>query len=161
MNRRSVFLGQLSDMWGWFIFFVGMIMWFIIFTVASENLEYNLGDQQAYLEDKTELINMLQTPSSDDLNLADEIVFAVANSQQLDLQAKQTLDEILNSIYGRQDNVCWTLWYTSSLTEEPGNILANIDCPSDKNILFDQSVILPSQSYRPIKIRLAVLGYKE
>ena len=74
MNRKAVFLGLFTDMLGWFIFFVGMLGWFVAFSLSSSSTTFDISSQGAYLQDKSILINILETPSTNNINIADEII---------------------------------------------------------------------------------------
>ena len=147
-------MGMFMDIMGWFLFFLGMLVWFIAFTVSSSNIVYDISDQGGYIEDKSVLINILETPATESTDIADEIILAINNKET---KAKEEIDKILNSVYGRANKVCWTLWHYE---EDSQKNLLNVECNSKKQILFDQETTLPYLPHgQPIKIRLAILGY--
>ncbi len=152
MNKKAFFLGLFADMLGWLIFFLGIAVWFI-FTISPNALKYDISSHGAYLEDKTVLINILETPVTGNTNVGDEILLSIFNGET---QVKGEIDQILNSIYGRANKVCWGLWYYEG---DERKSLMGVDCIK-KEILYEGETLLPaSLDSDPIKIRLAVLGY--
>jgi hypothetical protein len=154
-NNKKAFLSLTADMLGWIIFFIGMIVWFLIFTVTQSTIKYDITSQGAYVEDKAILINILQSPVAENTNVADEIIISILQNKQT--KAKDEIDKILNSIYGRADKVCWALWYKENNIEKT---LFDVECTKKKQVLFNQETKIPSPQ-KPIDIRLAVLGYRE
>jgi hypothetical protein len=156
MNRKAFFMGLFSDLLGWLILFLGVFVLLMIVSMSESGIKYDISAQGGYIADKSVLINILQTPVSESTNIADEILFSI---ERRDSKAKEEIDGILNYIYGRADKVCWALWRIEDGKQVP---VMDVSCNGEKKILFDQDAILPrSLDAEPVRIRLAVLGYKK
>ena len=108
MNKKAVFLGLMADIWGWIIFFLGVLFWIMIYMLFSNNITSELTGESAYLNDNAQIISFLQTHTDNGI-LADLIALTYHTKQ--DTQLKPAMNTVLNSIYGRAKPVCWSLWY--------------------------------------------------
>jgi hypothetical protein len=157
MNKKAVIMSLPADMLGWIIFFAGIIVWVIFFNLLHTNMKYDIGGIGKNIDDQTMMINMLHTPLRDNLAIADGIVLSI-NGQE-NYHTQETIDFVLNSIYGRNKKVCWQLYYFQNNIKKN---LMSVSCVGDKQILFEQEEILPSfVDSMPVKIKLIVLGYSE
>ena len=147
MNKKGKFLGLVSDFIGWFILFLVGATFFILFSFSSGKIVVDIHGEKFAAEDT--MLTILRTPVNN-YNVADGIVM-LANGQT-DTATIETIDKILNSIYGQANKVCWGLWNADIL-------LHAVDCKGEKEEIFEGSATIPSPN--PIDIRLAVLGYRE
>lgn len=154
MNKKAVFMGLMTDIWGWFILFLGIIFWIMVFMLLGHDVTYEIKGETAYLTDNGQFLTFLRTPV-DDLIIADLIVGAYETGENERL--KTELNNILNSIYGRAKPVCWKLWYYE---DNDKKLLAEEECKKKENI-FDARTTIPLHNPESIDIRLNVLGYKE
>ena len=157
-NKKGFFMSLVTDMWGWFIFFLGILFWLFIFMVLSKGITYEIQEKTAYLSDDGILLAYLRTPVTEKENIADLIVAAYQGADKEKL--KEELNKILNHVYGRAKPVCWKLWYYE---RDSKKLLVEEECGSEKNELFDAEAIMPlphNLKDKKIKIKLAVLGYK-
>ena len=152
MNKKAVFLGLFVDMLGWFIFFVGIVTWFFLFSFLSGDIVYEIESEKGYLSDN--IIQTILETETENGQLSDEIILAI-NNQPLE-GTEERIDQILNLVYGRANKVCWGIWYYKDNNQ---NTLYGVDC-NKKNILFDQTInLLNPKTKKSEKIRLAILGY--
>lgn len=152
-DKKAFFLGLFSDMLGWFIFFLGMVIWFVVFGLSTSDIVYEINTDSFYLEDKTVLTNILQTPLTEDSNVADGIIEKIYGKKN---NLKSDLDRIINNIYGRTNKACWTLWYYKE--DEKKNLVSTM-CTGSKQVLFDQKAKIPGH-LSPIEIRLTIFNQK-
>lgn len=157
-NKKGFFMSLVIDMWGWFIFFLGILFWLFIFMALSKGITYEIQEKTAYLSDDSILLAYLRTPVTEKENIADLIVTAYrgANKEKL----KEELNKILNQVYGRAKPVCWKLWYYE---KDSKKLLVEEECGSEKNELFNAETIMPlpyNMEDKAIKIKLVILGYK-
>ena len=158
MNKKAIFFGLFTDMTGWLIFFIGMIAWFLIFSLALSDVKHDISADGVYMDDKSMLINILQTPIEDSTNVADEIIMSINRNRENPL-LKEGIDSILNGVYGRAKPVCWARWYYTGNTKKT---LMDVECMGKKKELFDETTFLPFlPNEGPIEIKLTVLGYAE
>jgi hypothetical protein len=91
------------------------------------------------------------------MTLADNILIAIKTNNPNPVQAD--LAQIMDSVYGRAQPSCWTLWY---YVNDEKKALASVDCKGRKSVIFDEETLLPAAaSEAPIKIRLTVTGYTQ
>ena len=157
-NKKGFFMSLVTDMWGWFIFFLGILFWLFIFMVLSKGITYEIQEKTAYLSDDGILLAYLRTSVTEKENIADLIVAAYQGADKEKL--KEELNKILNHVYGRAKPVCWKLWYYE---KDSKKLLVEEECGSEKNELFDAETIMPlpyHQEDKTIKIKLVILGYK-
>ena len=147
-------MGLMTDVWGWFILFIGIIFWIMVFVLFKHNVAYEIEGETAYLKDNGQFLTFLNSPS-DNTNIADLISRAYETGDNGILNGE--LNNLLNSIYGRAKHVCWKLWYYEG---EDKKLLAEEDCETRKNI-FDARTTIPLHNSDVMDIRLNVLGYKE
>jgi hypothetical protein len=150
MDKKAFFMGFFLDIWGWIIFFVGMVVWFLIFTLSSDQVTIEVDAVSGYTQDPTTLIAILETPVSGSTTIADHVRLELEGRSS---QLKDEMDRAVNSIYGRADKVCWKLW-------QEDNLLAQVECTGEKQELLNQEVPFPRKEGKT-SMRLAVLGYQK
>ena len=158
MNKKGVFLQFPLDVWGWFVFFLGLLVWIILFTLVKTDFAAEIQEKEVYLSNDQLLLNYLQTPVNNNENIADLITKAYFE-QDTGLLKKE-LNEILNSVYGRAEPVCWRLWYYQPLGSEKETSLVSEECTGEKSEILDARTIIPIQNGEIIEVRLIVPGYK-
>jgi hypothetical protein len=155
MNKKAFFMGLYLDMWGWFIFLIGMIAWFIIAltvlpesgsTISSQNANQVIFDHE---------FRLYLLTSTDSGNILDLVV----NKYQFDNDGDKlitALNTILNPRFGIDRKVCWRL---SSVPDS--NIIANVKCGDELKNLFESITTIPLHlgKENKVKIKLEVLGY--
>lgn len=166
MSKKANIMFQFTDLMGVLLFFIGVTVLFLLLGNSKSTITYNINargpyleakanPEMTYLDDRSVLVTILRSPVTKTTNVADEIANLLQNKES---RAKEEIELILNSIYGRGRKVCWALWYYNLDAQEP---LISVDC-KEKIQLFNQETYLPlSPSAQPVKIRLAVLGYAE
>lgn len=158
MNKKAVFLQLPMDMWGWFIFFLGILFWIVLFTLTKTEITYEIQEKTVYLSNDGLLLTYLQTPVNSNENIADLITKTYFGEDPALL--KKEINEILNSVYGRAKPVCWKLWYYDPPGSETETSLASEECTGEKSDLLDARTIIPLQNKKIIQVRLIVPGYK-
>lgn len=154
MNKKAVFLGMMTDFWGFIILFLGLILWVAVFMLFRHNIAYEIKGETAYLSDNSQFLTFLRVPVGN-RNIADLIVKTYETGD--DVILKVELNNILNSIYGRAKPVCWKLWYYES---DDKKLLAEEGCKKKKE-LFDARTTIPLHNLEVLDVRLSVLGYKK
>lgn len=146
------------DIWGWLIFVLGILVWMVLFTLTKVDVSYEIQEKTAYLSNDQILLTLLQTPASDNENIADLITKVYFGSDPVAL--KKELNDILNIVYGRAKPVCWKLWYYDPPGSEKETSLASEECTGEKSDILDARTIIPLQNKKIIELRLTVPGYK-
>ena len=63
---------------------------------------------------------------------------------------QEELNQILNSVYGRADPVCWKLWYYDPPENNEEKVLVKEECTGEKKDLLHATTIIPLPNKKPI-----------
>jgi len=154
MPKKGFFMGLFTDIIGWFILFLGVVLWAIVFFISNTTVSYQIKEQSAYLNNEGILLNYLTSPTEEG-NIADLIIQVYGGEEPTKLVNE--LDYILNQVYGKSGDICWKLWYYQENNDK--ELLVGTECGKKTNF-FDAETIIPTPEGDKIKIKLNVPGYK-
>lgn len=156
MDKKGFFLGTMVDIYGWLIFILSVLIWWVAFTWAFGGGEaYTISENQINIDNSGILLNYLSTPiEGKSYNLIDLLVMTYEGKE-----GKETLKEEINLILEKvyPKTVCWNVWHYEG---EEKKLLVNEECKGKTKLLFDASTIIPLTNGDNINIRLTIPGYK-
>jgi hypothetical protein len=151
-RKKAFFLGFYVDLWGWLLFFVGMFVWFWIISFSDVNASSELGVIDNDLNDKSILVNIMQTQVTENTNLLDEIIIAAIND---DDSVNEVIDRTIIAGYGQS---CWDLAYYDDDTGS--KYFRNCVISGDTEQMLHQTIDFPvSASGVKGKITLRIRAY--
>lgn len=156
MNKKGFFLDTMVDIYGWLIFILGLIIWWLVFYLAfGRGSAYTINEKQFSINNDGLLLNYLSTPiENKGYSLIDSLILAYEGKEDKEI-LKSDVNSILKKVYYKK-SVCWNLWYYEG---EEKKLLANEECEGKTNLLFDATTIIPLTNGNSIDIRLTIPGY--
>lgn len=146
LNRRGVgFEHYFVDIAVVFIFVLIVVFWWIVLTAYKENVVMQITEKENIIRDTQTFINILRLPVDEKTNVADLIVDKfehIGDAGYDDSILKGKISSIVNALYKKGADRCWTLYYGDGDQEKP---LIFVECAGSigQNPFIDTRVVIP------------------